>query len=68
MKLTEWYPGTVKPVRKGVYQRLNPLTGNTVYSNWTGKYWHAYTDRLFDAKNRKELSQFQNLAWRGVAK
>jgi hypothetical protein len=73
MKLTKWYPGHVKPVRKGVYQRLMP--DGLVYARWNGEHWLSGVPWLlprpwWDKPNRKrpDLSFFQHCEWRGVTK
>ena len=60
MKLTPWYPGTVKPVRKGWYQRNYPSLGPSM-CYWDGKNFSMIEDRY-------ENSFTQDLPWRGVAK
>ena len=60
MKLTPWYPGTVKPVRKGWYQRKYRHFGPSM-CYWDGKKFSAL-------EYRHDYSFTQNLPWRGVAK
>jgi hypothetical protein len=67
MKLTEWYPAHIKPVRKGVYETSR--SGRLGYSYWTGRQWTnqsryaAYADRhktwITGANQKKN--------WRGLA-
>lgn len=69
MKLTPWFPGTIKPVRKGVYQQKNGTSG-IGYQRWDGKFWYAWRKSPEDAKNCLIVvsTYFQNDSWRGVAK
>jgi putative component of toxin-antitoxin plasmid stabilization module len=64
---TPWYPGDVKPVRWGVYERRTPV--GIRYSLWDGeqwKYWHR-TPML--ALCCKTASNHQHdLAWRGLTR
>lgn len=39
MTLTPWFPGDVKPVHIGVYQRDFGGVGNLKYAYWDGEYW-----------------------------
>lgn len=39
MTLTPWFPGDVKPVHIGVYQRDFGGVGNRKYAYWDGKHW-----------------------------
>lgn len=68
MILTNWYPGHIKPVREGVYQRVLPWTGNAGYSRWDGRFWCSFEASVVDAAIRTTSSGFQDLKWRGVAK
>lgn len=67
MKLTPWFPGTVNPVRVGVYERKYN-TNKTFYCHWNGEYWHAWATTPATAKDAFALSALQNLPWRGVLK
>lgn len=67
MKLTPWFPGTVKPVRPGVYQRI--VWCRRTYSFWDGQHWHAGTESPKPARYVDRLSDFQASAqWRGIRK
>lgn len=57
MKTTEWYPGKVKPVRVGLYQR-KLKGGGVLYSWWDGRVWMT--------ENRWRLSVYQSIKWRGL--
>lgn len=61
MTKTPWYPGDVKPVRVGVYERLYP--GDNAFKDyWGGKRW-SYGKDAFGGRCAK-----QNRAWRGLTK
>lgn len=71
MKLTNWIPGDVKPVRVGVYQRKydqNSIASSTWYCYWNGEFWgvHGGTPKKAEL-NRGLDSPTQNLPWRGLA-
>lgn len=38
-EVTDWFPGDMKPVRDGVYERLNPSNGEIFFSRWMGGLW-----------------------------
>ena len=67
MKLTEWYPGDVKPVRVGVYQRRYPNNA-IMYCYWNGLFFFAGEYTVNKAIVYKFDTLRQNLPWRGVAK
>ena len=67
MKLTPWFPGTVKPARVGVYEREYGQD-DFLYCRWDGKYWHAWALTPKRAEKAYVLSALQNLPWRGVLK
>ena len=70
MTLTDWFQGTVKPVRKGVYMRLS-IGFVYTYNYWTGEYWCTGGDTPRQAMRKDERShrsQWQELPWRGILK
>ena len=68
MKLTKWYSGDVKPVRKGFYERKCIASGwPGKYSFWDGEKWLSGTNHL-SIPYKKIASCHQQLPWRGVAK
>lgn len=71
MKLTPWYPGHVKPVRVGVYERdyaENPKSSRPRFCYWDGAAWGCYGMTKDNAKNFSLASAAQSLPWRGIAK
>ena len=72
-KHTPWFPGSVKPVRKGVYQREYTYgkTPNVQYCYWNGKAWamgEHTVERAEWNRNAFILAPNQSLPWRGVLK
>jgi len=47
--VTPWFPGSVKPVREGVYERRMGSTSMLRYSHWNGAKWGASCDFAKDA-------------------
>lgn len=69
-KLTPWFPGNVKPARKGVYQRDWLDGGPLWFSYWNGKTWNSGDDTTEGAAcpvNKYWKSNHQKLPWRGLA-
>lgn len=67
-KLTPWFPGNVKPVRKGVYQRRAGFLGS--YSYWNGRFWCLGDNTPLAAKDSVAISyasEAQSALWRGLA-
>lgn len=67
MKMTPWFPGDVRSVRVGVYERLyNPDWAR--FCHWNGVFWSVcgLTARIADLVAGTE-SHVQNLPWRGLA-
>jgi hypothetical protein len=72
MKLTEWYPSHILPVRHGVYKTKHyykNINNSTLqvkigYSYWSG-HW-GYTTDLETATKLSGASQMQNKQWQGV--
>ena len=70
-KLTPWYPGEIKPIRIGVYERQYPARSWTSYCYWDGRIfsqgWKA-PEPAKEYRNLPSASSYQNLPWRGVAR
>lgn len=65
---TEWFPGKVKPVRPGVYERHIRTIG-VRWSHWDGFRWGGFAGRYKQAlENRRFPSGHQNERWRGLAR
>jgi hypothetical protein len=66
-KLTPWFPGHIKPLRVGVYERQRAAFW-TIFSYWDGKRWGFNHDTAADAlRDRKFHSYSQGMPWRGLA-
>jgi len=68
MKLTEWYPPEVKPVREGIYQCMygTEKFPDIIYRKYKRGLWYAYGDTIAQAEARDNVSS--NAApWRGLA-
>ena len=69
MKLTQWFPGDVKPVHIGVYERRLKFKTYVYYSRWNGERWQWLHWTVEDAAaSAGAPSVYQNLPWRGVLK
>jgi hypothetical protein len=67
MKLTEWYPGNVKPVRVGVYERQYGLSRPT-YCWWNGlEFCSGHMKKSGARKLKDSISPYQDDPWRGIA-
>jgi hypothetical protein len=65
-ELTPWFPSSVKPVRKGVYQTDWYGVG---YSQWSGQEWSNQDEKIEEAAMRPNWDMgAQDKPWRGLAK
>ena len=71
MKLTAWFPPSVKPVRPGVYETQfmneNNQFGPSGFSRWTGNHW-TDTCTTIQGANINTSHGLQNKKWRGIKK
>lgn len=67
MKLTPWFPASVKPVRAGVYEVR--MDGPPWYRYWDGVHWYAghCTSELACALPHVSLEETPTEPWRGLA-
>lgn len=69
VKLTDWYDGSQKPARVGVYQRKDNY--GIIYAYWNKHWYIGFTEKenaLFWG-NQAGKSKYQNdWPWRGIAK
>jgi hypothetical protein len=65
MKLTDWIPGDVKPVRDGVYQR--ELHSFPRYALFVRGKWRSSHSSLLTAALEVQNSKYLRLPWRGLA-
>lgn len=56
-QVTSWYPGSIKPVRAGVYERIFSNDGSVFLSYWDGLTWCREADH--------QPSLYQQIKWRG---
>ena len=70
-KMTQWFPGTTKPVRVGIYQIdvSEPTSAfrRPRWSVWDGKKWMLCTHELAYALVMTKPESRQNWEWRGMA-
>lgn len=62
---TNWFPGSVKPVRVGVYKRLYKRAMK--YCKWDRERWYWNQNTVEHAAMEDCMSWNQNLAWCGLA-
>ncbi len=71
MKLTDWFPANIKPVRPGVYKtRFYDGLRECVdgYTYWTGADWAAQWNDVKTANRlRTAHKAIQDKEWRGLA-
>jgi len=68
MKLTEWYPGDVKPARPGVYETRIKGDIRQWFQHWNGEYFGYSSPSTFGAyASRSSKSIFDFCEWRGLA-
>jgi hypothetical protein len=69
--LTDWFPGSTKPTRKGVYERYDTGTtmcdGRPNFSKWDGAKWCSSEVTAESAARNNWASYEQDLPWRGLA-
>ena len=73
MILTDWFAGSVKPVRKGVYEReyIYGKAKIPYFCYWDGKYWFLASSTVDGAEKNFQFGNVapnQSLRWRGVLK
>lgn len=67
IKLTEWFPGFVKPVRPGWYRTkfvVGTLKSGEGYSYWSGKQWSNQRADHGGVRTYDGASQYK--IWRGI--
>lgn len=63
--MTEWFKNGEKPEHQGVYER-DYGNGDGYFCYWDGAQWYMGTKCYYDAVNRKTISGFNSLPWRGL--
>lgn len=66
---TNWYPGTVKPKRIGLYERNIKFWHTKIrWSFWNGRFWGGWAgSKAFAVANQNYRSTTQEAPWRGLA-
>jgi hypothetical protein len=64
MKRTKWFPASIKPVRKGVYERK--YYWGVDYAYWNGSDWCASGETPGAAYCWRHLLSDFFLPWRGL--
>ena len=72
MEKTDWYPGDIRPARRGVYERdvlrIPALGYFWPFSYWNGRRWGPGSLTPDTNKGARGTHVFQNLPWRGLTK
>jgi hypothetical protein len=64
MKRTKWFPASIKPVRKGVYERK--YDWGVDYAYWNGWDWGVVGKTPGEAHDRRRLLSDFLIPWRGL--
>ncbi len=65
-KLTDWFPGDVKPARPGVYETKEP-DGTIWFNEFDGVDWFYGNHACVPSKSRTVLPGELLISWRGLA-
>ena len=66
-KFTEWYPASVKPVRKGFYQ-CDAWKNAEAYTYWNGEYFEKFIlDIPLRLREKSEYMAKPGAHWRGLS-
>lgn len=67
-QLTPWFPGYIKPVRKGVYMQMDSSGKRVGYQYWDGTHWCIWFLSTHDAASAttRVADVYQNDNWRGI--
>ncbi len=63
LEVTDWLPGSERPMREGVYERR---VSDGAYSCWSGEAWNEDAESPAEAATRRSPSRDQNASWRGL--
>jgi hypothetical protein len=68
MTFTPWYPGHIKPARRGVYQQMSGAYLG--YQRWDGFKWFGWATTVEGAAQSiaPAAINYQNDDWRGLTK
>lgn len=69
MKLTPWFPASVKPARVGVYEKRTSGHHATQWAGWDGRVWNVLclTPEEAAAEMDGHPTCFPDDEWRGLA-
>lgn len=70
MKLTDWFPAHINPVRSGVYEIQTPWPSKT-FAHFSAEHirWSPGAVTKRRAREYSQLSSvYQSRTWRGIAK
>ena len=71
IELSNWHSGKIKPIRKGIYERMLPGYSHSIYNYFDGNKWFfgaAFVDIAMDAASNCGVHQIQKMYWRGLVK
>ena len=73
LKLTPWFPNSIKPVRVGVYEIRNPWPvknpGKTTFRYWNGQAWGLACSLPSLCRPGNYWKHGENMTgWRGIEK
>jgi len=72
MKVSDWFPSDVKPVRKGWYFVSIGITQFEGWAYWHGERWGGINRQkvcpAFEPSPRSDISFLQSKRWKGMLK
>ena len=70
IKMTDWFPPHIKPVREGVYEiKLTAVRGyHRMYATWNGLKWSRASHYASGGWHEKFRGADQDKYWRGFTK
>ncbi len=63
--VTDWFPGDVKPVRPGVYER--EFAGGRLFARWAAGQWNQGWNSIAMAEKEHRASINLSARWRGLS-
>lgn len=71
MKLTDWYPMNVWPMRSGIYELSSRLNNDQWFALFKGHQWYVARKEIRKAASERQLSMSAYngifIGWRGLA-
>jgi hypothetical protein len=68
-KVTPWFPGSVRPVRDGMYQRELLQSGDAIRRDtvfWRNGKWHYFEKGPATSVYQPHIAQGRGFRWRGI--